>query len=241
MRRNLSRRATLAIVAALFAASCSGSNEAASTTTEDLSRRPGATGDVSEPTSTETTTTAEAATTTEPEPVATTEPAPPATEAATTTAAEPATTTVPSAAESDEEQGVVDAVAFFEEQWRSCVSAVPSCDVNTVGARRQVDEANLAVSEAVRFNNNDYRISNIDQLSYRVDDVTIADDATTAQATVCVTDPIVVTEADGTIVDDRFLSSTQQWDFALDDEMWTLAARTIVGDIAEGADANVCT
>lgn len=150
----------------------------------------------------------------------------------------PSTSEVPLANTPEEE--VVQAVAFFEEQWKECLRNLPNCDQTVATDRRLDQEAFVASTTAGGWNQNDYRTSNIDALDYRVDAVVVGPAGDTATAVVCVTDPIVLTEADGTVIDGEFYSSIADWNLSLIDGVWWLEARTVRGETSTGEENNVC-
>lgn len=207
--------------AAVLAAGCSGSDdtEPADTTTQ---------------TSTEIVATNPTAT----DPPAT-DPPPTDPPATVSPATDPPDTNPPVTEPTAPEAGVEQAIEFFEEQWKECLRTLPSCDEVAVADRRLGDVNVETAITASLFNQNDYRALRIDELEYRVDEVTISDDGATAQATVCVTDPVEITEADGTVVDGAFLTSFQEFELQLRDSEWNWATRTI-GDTFEGEENSAC-
>lgn len=240
MIRHRTRIMSLIAVATITAASCSGSDETSSTT-EDLSRRPGDADVVSSPAS-ETTEPVPNVSSTATEPDQSTVPvseAPDSTEETNTAAPEPEVTES-STTESSEEQAVVDAVEFFEDRWKVCLSTLPNCDQNAASEQRQGEEVTNVQSNAIRWNQNEYRASNIDALDYRVDEVQLDSDAGTAVAVVCVVDPVSLTEADGTVVDDLFYSSIVDWELEQVDGVWTSTRRTTRGEAVVGEENNLC-
>ena len=221
MTRKLHRSVAALAATAAIAAGCSGSDGADSA-------------DTSAPTSIETPAT---------DPLATDPPAtdPPSTDPPATVS--PATVppaTNPPVTEPTTRGGEVEqAIEFFEEQWKECLRTLPSCDEVAVADRRLGDVNVETAITASLFNQNDYRARRADELDYRADEVTISDDGTTARATVCVTDPVEITEADGTAVDGAFLTSFQEFELQLRDSEWNWATRTI-GDTFEGEENSAC-
>ena len=134
---------------------------------------------------------------------------------------------------------VEQAIEFFEEQWKECLRTLPSCDEVAVADRRLGDVNVETAITASLFNQNNYRALRINQLEYRVDEVTVSDEGTTARATVCVTDPVEITEADGTAVDGTYLTSFQEFELELRDGEWAWTTRTI-GDSFEGEENSEC-
>lgn len=231
---------TLRIVAATLAvsllAACSGSDDATETTSPaEISTEttpPPTTEDPPIGTTASDTTDAPPTETPAPE---TTEAPPVETSAPETTEARPTTTS-----EDDVDDDVIAAIAFFEEQWKECLRTLPNCDTQAVVTRRVREEVSGTQANAIRWNQNDYRASNIDALEYRVDEVAVDVQAGTAVATVCVTDPVVLTEAGGTVVDDEYYTSIKTWDLTLIDDVWNSELRTNVGETAVGEENDLC-
>ena len=221
---NSPRSVAFAAIAVVLLASCS--SDSGESTTEPVASS---------------STTSEASTTATP--IATDVPADTST-SSTTLSTSPITTEVPATTSpSLFEPGtakfeVEAAVEFFEQQWKSCLNALPNCDLDLVVERLVGDEITTIEREAIRLNQNDYRVSNAEEIEYRVDDVQIRD--TSADAVVCVTDPGVLTAADGTIVDDTHFSFVLDWTLVLVDGVWNSQSRLIRGEATEGVDDDVC-
>jgi hypothetical protein len=171
------------------------------------------------------------------DPVATTtEPEVAATAPETTTTVESAPATSP-AAETPEAE-VADAIQFFNQQWQTCLEQLPNCDLDAVMARRGIADVGVVQGEAIRFNNNDYRAANIDAYVYHPSNIVV--DGTSATADVCVTDPIVLTEADGTIVDDTYFSYVLVWTLSKPADVWIVESRESVSEYVTGAENDLC-
>lgn len=226
------RNTVLAITAALVIAACSGSETSSTTDVTDpassVDTAPVATDEVD--TTTASTTTGPVVETTPDTTVESVEADPP------TTVAE----TITTAAADTPEAEVVAAIEFFEAQWETCLNELPSCDQVAATVRRQGEEVANVQSNALRWNQNDYRASNVEALDYQVDEVSIDSAAGTAVAVVCVIDPVALTEADGTVVDDNFYSSIVDWNLELVDDVWTSTARTTRGEAVVGEEGNLC-
>jgi hypothetical protein len=150
-----------------------------------------------------------------------------------TVATDPPATDPPVTDPTTPEGEVEQAVEFFEQQWKECLRALPNCDVEAAAERTRGDVNGDTLSTATAFNANDYRAQNIEDLDYRVDAVALSDDGVTAIATVCVTDPVAIVEADGTPVDARFVTSVQEFGLEVRDGEWNWVTRTIVGETEE--------
>jgi hypothetical protein len=226
------RRAGLAAVTVILIASCSSSDGESSATTEDLSGRPGnsVTVTTSEPTGSSVDAPTSSA------------PATAATDVETTTSVAASTEAPTTVVDDTPEGGVIASVEFFEQQWKTCLSTLPDCDMVAATERRGGDvnvETNIT---AELFISNDYRASRIEELDYRVDAVTIAADGVTATATVCVTDPVGIAKADGTPVNDAYLSSIEKYGLEVraGDSEWTWITRTPIDGPVEGAENSIC-
>ena len=233
-RQRLVLGSTVAIALAMSA--CSGSDDAADTTASSPTAQP------SETTVADSAPTSDPTTSAAPSTVAATEPttsevAPATNESATT--AETTTAPPPSDAPSTPDEEVATAIEFFEQQWKECLRTLPDCDEVVVADRRLGDVNVETAITASLFNDSDYRAVRIEELDYRVDEVTVADDGATAQAVVCVTDPVEITQADGTPVDGMYLTSVQEFGLELQNDEWAWSTRTI-GDTFEGEENSVC-
>jgi hypothetical protein len=227
MTPKLHRSVAALATAVVLAGGCSGSDDADSA-------------DTSAPTSTETVATDPPATdppSTDPPPTDPPATDPPATDPPAT---DPPATDPPVTDPTTPEGEVEQAVEFFEQQWKECLRALPNCDVEAAAERTRGDVNGDTLSTATAFNANDYRAQNIEDLDYRVDAVALSDDGVTAIATVCVTDPVAIVEADGTPVDARFVTSVQEFGLEVRDGEWNWVTRTIVGDVGETEEDNQC-
>jgi hypothetical protein len=161
---------------------------------------------------------------------------------ATTSSSEPAATTAPSTTEAATPAAEIEAVIEAQEQqWKECLSALPECDTVAVGQGLGGDVGVETAFTAELWNGNGYTASRVDELEYRVDEVMIGEDETTARATVCVTDPVQINEADGTPVNASYQTSIQEYGFILQDGDWVWVERTPIGDFAEGEENSLCT
>lgn len=138
------------------------------------------------------------------------------------------------------EELVIAAVQFFEDQWKTCLDTIPSCDLDAVVARRSGEERDAVTIAAAGYNNNGYTTQTTDGVTYQVTSIEVSEQ--TAVAQVCVIDAAALFESDGTtVVDDRFLSSNQTWSLTQgEDGIWTLNDRSLSGELVEGEEANVC-
>ena len=240
---NRIRTAGLIVALALAGAACSSSDggdadnsaastESAPTSSVDTTDAPEVTTGSSAATTTATT--EEPTVDTTAAPPTTTEPAP------TTPATDPPSTTATTAPDPETpEDEIVQAVEFFEQQWKTCLSELPNCDTLAVADRRGREDVGTIQSQAIRWNQNDYRVENIDAYSYEVRSVTVAGDEATAE--VCVTDPLVLTEADGTVVDDGYFSYFLDWTLTRrDDGQWWVESRIQNGEEFVGEENDVC-
>lgn len=226
MTPKLHRSVAALAASAVLAAGCSGSDNAdpadttAQTSTETVATNPTTT----DPPSTDPPAT---------DPLATDPPAtvPPATD--------PPATEPPGTEPTTPEREVEQAIEFFEEQWKECLRTLPNCDEVAVADRRLGDVNVETAITASLFNQSEYRALRIEELEYRVDGVTVTDGGTTALATVCVTDPVEIAQADGTAVDGAYLTSFQEFELELRDGAWAWTTRTI-GDIFEGEENSEC-
>lgn len=231
MTPKLHRSVAALATAAVLAVGCSGSDDADSAdTTAQTSTETVAT----DPTATDRPATDPPAT--DPPPTDPPSTDPPAT---VSPATDPPATNPPVTEPTTPEGEVEQAIEFFEEQWKECLRTLPSCDEVAVADRRLGDVNVETAITASLFNQNNYRALRIDELEYRVDEVTVSDEGTTAHATVCVTDPVEITEADGTAVDGAYLTSFQEFELELRDGEWAWTARTI-GDSFEGEENSEC-
>lgn len=233
------RRTAVAVAAAVIVAACSGSDSASTT---EVNETTPATVSVppTDPVETDrvvdtaatSVTTATTNSSLSTEPLSTNEPT--ATDPSTTLGS--ATTVVGETPETE----VVAAIEFFEAQWETCLSELPACDQNAASERRQGGEVSNVQSNALRWNQNGYQASNVEALDYQVNDVQLNDPADAAVVVVCVVDPVALTEADGTVVDDNFYSSIVDWELQLVDGVWTSIARTTRGEAVVGEESNLC-
>ena len=223
---NSPRSVAFGAIAVLLLASCS-SDSGESTT---------------EPTSSSTT--GEASTT--PPPATTEAPSTTSTTQSSTTTSPPATTdaptdTTPSLFEPGTPEFEVDeTIEILEQQWQECLRSLPNCDQIAASERTTGDERTQIQGDALSWNSNRYVASNFDALDYRVDTVTIDPDGLAATAIGCVIDPVVLTESDGTIVDDRFLSSITEWRLLFIDDVWMAESSSTQGEAGVGPEANLC-
>ena len=219
------RRFAVIATAVAMVASCSGNDEAAPTT-EDLSGRPGNSVTASAPEST-----ASVSSTTEALPTTTSDAGP------TTT---PEATTSPTVTDDTPEGQVTAAIEFFEDQWRTCLNTIPACDLDAVTERRIGAEDPRTFNAAVGYNSSGNTSAGADDVQYFVESVTFADD-NTATTSMCIEDGVSLFAADGSVVDDRFLSSKQTWFLSRDSEgVWQLEDRQVDSDFVEGQESSVC-
>ena len=224
---NSPRIVAFAAIAVVLLASCS--SESGESTTEPVASPP---------------TTAQASTT--PPPATTEAPSTTSTPPSSTATSPPATTdastdTTPSLFEpGTPEFEVAETIGILEQQWQECLRTLPNCDQIAASERTTGDERTQIQGDALSWNSNGYEASNFDALDYRVDTVTIDSDGLAATAIGCVTDPVVLTESDGTIVDDRFLSSITEWRMLLIDGVWNAESSSTQGEAGVGPEANLC-
>jgi hypothetical protein len=224
---NSTRNVAVAAIAILLLASCS-SDSGESTTA------PGA----STSTTAQATTTLPPATTETPRTTSTT--SSPTTTSPTATTDAP-TETTPSLFEPGTPEFEIDqTIGLIEQQWQECLRTLPNCDQIAASERTTGDERTQIQGDALSWNSNGYETSNFDALDYRVDTVIIDPDGLVATAIGCVTDPVILTESDGTIVDDRFLSSITEWRLLFIDGVWTAESSSTQGEAGVGPEANLC-
>jgi hypothetical protein len=135
---------------------------------------------------------------------------------------------------------VAETIGIIEQQWQECLRTLPNCDPLAASALRTGDDNAAVQGTALRWNRENYRTSNIEALSYRVDSVVLDVAAGTAAVVLCVTDPVILTEADGTVVDDKFYTSVQDWELELVDGVWKSSNRTIRGEAVVGEENDLC-
>jgi len=224
---NSPRSVAFAAIAVVLLASCS--SDSGESTTEPVASS---------------STTAQASTT--PPPATTEAPSATSTTPSSTTTSPPATTdaptdTSPSLFEPGTPEFEVDeTISILEQQWKECLRTLPNCDPLAASALRTGDDNAAVQGTALRWNRETYRTSNIDALSYRVDQVVIDIAAGTASVVLCVTDPVILMEADGTVVDDKFYTSIQDWELELVDGVWKSSNRTIRGEAVVGEENDLC-
>ena len=224
---NRIRATALAITAALLIVACSGSETSSSADVTD----PASSVDPTPVVTAEVETTV-APTTTEPISSTTAEPV----ETDPTTTVEETTTT---AAGDTPEAEVLAAIEFFEQQWKTCLEALPTCDTLAVTERRGREDVGTIQGQAIRWNQNDYRVENANAYNYDVQTVSV--DGSEATAQVCVTDPLRLTESDGTVVDDNYFTYILDWTLTRrDDGEWWVESRIQNGEEFVGQENDIC-
>ena len=229
MALKLRRSVVVLTTIAVFATSCSGSSDAepvettASTTIETTTpEQPATDAAVTDPPASD-------PPTTDPP---TTEP--PATEPPAT---DPPPTDPPVVGSAEEE--VAAAVEFFETQWKTCLNALPNCDLDSVVERRSGEDNTGTFNTAAEYNSFGYTAEEADLVDYRVRSLTIEGEVATVA--MCIEDGVHLIDDAGIPVDERFLSSNQTWTFVRDvDGSWQLDDRQLDGELVEGQENSLC-
>jgi len=225
-----SRRLLVVAVTMLALASCSGDDDDATPAT-------------SEPTPTVAATDPPATT----EGPATTEAAPATTEQATTLAtetptstAEPTTTAASTTTLLLSEESVRSAVQQFHSAWTECARQLPNCDAVAVSTNFATGDLSDALYvQAATSNDEGRRAENVDSRTITIESVSLDPSSNTAAVVTCENDGTVIFGADGTVINNTYVSRRIAYTFVADGQRW-LGSTRVEQQRAEGAGNGLC-
>lgn len=170
------------------------------------------------------------------------EPGPAETEAPSSAETSPPTTTTTTLPPVTPEE-VADDMRSVHASWSECLSALPTCDIETVASWRTGTQQELASQQAEQWNSLGYNARNVSTREIAVTDVEV--DGTTATVMTCEVDGtiIFVPAAEGgneQIVDDLWVSTEQTWTLSLEGDRWRASGITDTAQTV-GEENEVCT
>lgn len=153
-------------------------------------------------------------------------------------------TTADTDAADDPVAAITAAVEALEQSWRTCLAAVPTCDLDLLRQGRSGDLLSDLIGVAQRFSLQGFEVRQTDQIEFNVESVDIGDDGLTAMVTLCVTDSSILvepSESGDRIVNDDFISVRYTQDFERQAQSWVALTRERVGEPGLDREAPLCS
>ncbi len=128
----------------------------------------------------------------------------------------------------------------YRNDWVECASQVPNCDVSILGRSAAGAQLDVLVDVMVGLNTNGSSISNLESYRSQLENFDVAGDGQSAQVTECTEDNLILTDREGNVINDAWVSTRTVWTFELIDGVWKVTTGFGLGS-AQGPENTLCS